>query len=133
VVRTSLDDGDLFAEVSDILGTFRAQRVAVPRESPLTSPALKPQSPRGAEAVAPLLLEEEPAAAPPAEAEETPAERSVAYSALLDRLAGAEAPGTPDTEGAAGGPVSPLRRWSEKLSDSIRRAGDELLDKLERL
>ena len=127
-----MDDGDDFAAVAEILGAFRAQRVAVPRESPLASPALKPQSPRGAEgAVAPICLEEAPEeeAAP---AEPAPAERNaVEYSALLDRLAGAEAPTTPETE--TGTPVSPLRRWSERMGQSMKRAGDELLVKLERL
>ena len=136
-MRTSIDDGNDFSEMTDILAAFRAQRVAVPRESPLASPALKPQSPRGAEgAVAPMRLEEEEeaseAAAPTAEA--APAERNaVEYAALLDRLAGADAPTTPETENASGTPVSPLRRWSEKLSSSMKHAGDELLDKLERL
>ena len=132
-----MDDGADFAEVNDILAAFRAQRVAVPRESPLTSPTLKSQSEQAAD-VAPLSLEEEPAAAAPAT--DAAAERSAAagvslgeYSALLDRLAGAEAPSTPETEASPGAPVSPLRRWSERMSQSIKRAGDELIDKLERL
>lgn len=129
-----MDDAGDFALCQDLLAAFRATRTAVPRESPLASPALKPASPRGEEAdVAPLSLEEPPAApAPAAAAEASSGERNaVAYSALLDRLAGAEAPSTPECE--AGGPVSPLRRWSERMSQSIKRAGDELIDKLERL
>lgn len=133
LVRTSMDDGSDFAEVGEILAAFRAQRVAVPRESPLASPALKPQSPRGEEgAVAPICLEEEPAEEEAPAAAAPPAERNaVEYSALLDRLAGAEAPTTPENE--TGTPVSPLRRWSERMSQSMKRAGDELLEKLERL
>ena len=136
LVRSSLDDADCFAEVGDILAAFRAQFAPLPRESPLASPALKPLSPRGTDTVAPMRLEEEPSA--PATATEAPAgddakANAVAYSALLDRLAGAEPPSTPETEAGSPSAVSPLRRWSERLSQSFKRAGDEILDKLERL
>jgi hypothetical protein len=136
LVRSSLDDADCFAEVGDILASFRAQFTAAPRESPLASPAQKPVSPSATEAVAPMRLEEEPSApVPGAEAPEAEAtkDNAVAYSALLDRLAGAEPPTTPETEAGSPGAVSPLRRWSERLSQSIKRAGDEILDKLEKL
>ena len=136
LVRSSLDDAECFAEVGDILAAFREQFVATPRESPLASPALKPLSPSGTDALAPMRLEEEPSA--PAPAPEAPAAddakaNAVAYSALLDRLAGAEPPSTPETEAGSPGAVSPLRRWSERLSQSIKRAGDEIIDKLEKL
>lgn len=137
LVRTSMDDAGDFALCQDLLSAFRATRTAVPRESPLASPALKPASPRGEEAadVAPLSLEEPAAPAPAAAADASSSgeRNAVEYSALLDRLAGVEAPTTPECEATAGGPVSPLRRWSERVSQSIKRAGDELIDKLERL
>ena len=134
-MRSSLDDADCFAEVGDILSAFRAQFTAVPRESPLASPAQKPLPPSSTDAVAPMRLEEEPSApAPGTEAPDDAAkDNAVAYSALLDRLAGAEPPTTPETEAGSPGAVSPLRRWSERLSQSIKRAGDEILDKLEKL
>lgn len=127
-----MDDAGDFSLCQDLLAAFRATRTAVPRESPLASPALKPAE---EDAVAPLSLEEPAAPAPAAAADASSSgeRNAVEYSALLDRLAGVEAPTTPECEAAAGGPVSPLRRWSERVSQSIKRAGDELIDKLERL
>ena len=151
-----MDDDGTWAAVGALLIAFRARHVAVPRTSPLA-----PRSAGDTTDVPPLsLLEDEaqaeqvPAVAPeataaaavhPASAAE-PQSTEVAvgasnnvFGALLDRLSleadadGAEGPGTPG-EGVSPARGSPLvRRWSARLSASMRKAGDELRGALDKL
>jgi len=154
LVRTSLDDAECFAEVNSVLASFRlAQRLTVPH-------ATKPQSgPNGAEeALSRMSLDE----APPAPALPTPAAAPAPSHERAHSLLDAsfvpydgEAPATPQAEAEAalagaseaevapltgGAPVSPLRRLSLELGERLsktfslnKRAGDEALDKLEKL
>ena len=157
--RSSMDDDDTFAAVGELLEAFRATHTVLPRESPLAPRPAPPEAPPAMSLMEAEQAEQAPADTPAATSAAAGVVASSAadsaaplagasnvFGALLDRLSpeggakadadGAEGPGTPGESAPAspvrsGGPL--VRRWSARLSASMRKAGDELREALEKL
>ena len=153
--RTSMDDDDTWSAVGELLEAFRATHTVPPRESPLAPRAAPPEAPPAMSLTEDEQVEQAPGSTPTAAAavaassaaDSAPlAGASNAFGALLDRLSpegGAKA----DADGAADGPGTPsesapasparsgplVRRWSARLSASMRKAGEELREALDKL